>query len=72
MRSTASRTSRPNRLGLTTCELIGVDGHDLLVRGLDAIDGTPVLDIKPYVTEFRPRGAVTQPAWISELMAGYW
>ena len=65
-------SSRPNRLGLTTCELIGVDGHDLLVRGLDAIDGTPVLDIKPYVTEFRPRGAVTQPAWISELMAGYW
>jgi len=65
-------SSRPNRLGLTTCELLGVDGHDLVVRGLDAIDGTPVLDIKPYVTEFRPRGVVTQPAWIGELMAGYW
>ena len=65
-------SSRPNRLGLTTCELIGVDGRDLLVRGLDAIDGTPVLDIKPYVAEFGPRGDRRQPAWISELMAGYW
>lgn len=40
---------RPNRIGVTTCELIGVDGLTLRVRGLDAIDGTPVLDIKPYI-----------------------
>jgi tRNA (adenine37-N6)-methyltransferase len=65
-------SSRPNRLGLTTCELVGVDGLDVRVRGLDAIDETPVLDIKPYVREFRPRSAVRQPAWISELMADYW
>jgi tRNA (adenine37-N6)-methyltransferase len=44
----------------------------LRVRGLDAIDGSPVLDIKPYMTEFGPRGAVTQPAWSHELMAGYY
>ena len=65
-------SSRPNRLGLTTCEVAGVDGLELSVRGLDAIDGSPVLDIKPYITEFTPRGAVVQPEWISELMAGYW
>jgi tRNA-Thr(GGU) m(6)t(6)A37 methyltransferase TsaA len=62
---------RPNRLGLCTCELLGVDGTTLRVRGLDAIDGTPVLDIKPYFAEFGPRGPVRQPAWSHELMAGY-
>ena len=63
---------RPNRIGVTTCPLLGVDGLTLRVRGLDAIDGTPVLDIKPYLREFAPRGATTQPAWATELMAGYW
>jgi tRNA-Thr(GGU) m(6)t(6)A37 methyltransferase TsaA len=64
--------ARPNRLGLTTCELVAVDGLALTVRGLDAIDGTPVLDLKPYMVEFAPRGETRQPAWSSELMAGYW
>jgi tRNA (Thr-GGU) A37 N-methylase len=36
------------------------------------LDGTPVLDIKPYFTEFAPRHAARQPAWSRELMAGYW
>ena len=65
-------SSRPNRLGVTTCELIGVDGLDVRVRGLDAIDATPVLDIKPHLREFEPRSDVRQPSWSSELMAGYW
>jgi tRNA-Thr(GGU) m(6)t(6)A37 methyltransferase TsaA len=65
-------SSRPNRLGVTTCELLGVDGLDVRVRGLDAIDATPVLDIKPHLREFEPRGDVRQPPWSSELMAGYW
>ena len=65
-------SSRPNRLGLTTCELIGTDGLDLRVRGLDAIDGTPVLDVKPFVREFQPRSEVRQPSWISQLMVDYW
>ena len=42
------------------------------VQGLDAIDGTPVLDIKPYVRQFGPQGDVRQPAWMDELMASYW
>lgn len=64
--------ARPNRIGITTCELLGVDGRTLRVRGLDAIDGTPVLDLKPFMREFAPRSATRQPAWSTELMAGYW
>ena len=64
--------ARPNRLGVTTCELLGVDGLTLRVRGLDAIAGTPVVDIKPYMLEFAPRTAVRQPQWSRELMARYW
>jgi len=65
--------NRPNRIGTTVCELMAVrPGGVIEVRGLDAIDGTPVLDIKPYMAEFGPRGDVLQPAWSSELMAGYW
>jgi len=64
--------ARPNLIGLTTCELVAVDGLTLTVRGLDAIDGTPVLDIKPYLVEFSPRGPVRQPPWSHELMDRYW
>lgn len=63
---------RPNRLGVTTCELIAVDGLAVTVRGLDAIDSTPILDIKPHVVEFDPRTEIVQPEWISELMQNYW
>jgi tRNA-Thr(GGU) m(6)t(6)A37 methyltransferase TsaA len=63
---------RPNRIGLTTCRVVDVDGLTITVHGLDAVDGTPVLDIKPYVTGFSPRGDVVEPAWINELMDGYW
>ena len=49
-----------------------VDGGVLHVQGLDAIDGTPVIDIKPHMQEFGPRGDVHQPSWADELMHGYW
>ncbi|MDB4985051.1 MAG: hypothetical protein JWN04_229, partial [Myxococcaceae bacterium] len=38
----------------------------------DAIDGSPVLDLKPWVMEFGPRGPLRQPGWITELMQSYW
>ena len=63
---------RPNRIGVSRCELLAVDGLDLRVRGLDAVDGTPVLDVKPWMRELAPRGEVRQPPWTSELMARYW
>ncbi len=62
---------RPNRIGLCTCELVEVRDDTLEVRALDAIDGTPVLDIKPYMAEFAPHRPVRQPPWSHELMAGY-
>ena len=43
--------NRPNPIGLTVVELLGIDGHRLRVRGVDCVDGTPVIDIKPYVAE---------------------
>ena len=64
--------SRPNRVGVTLCELVSVDGLALRVRGLDAVDGTPVIDVKPYMSDFGPRGPVREPAWVSELMRDYW
>jgi tRNA-Thr(GGU) m(6)t(6)A37 methyltransferase TsaA len=65
--------ARPNRIGTTVCELMAVrPGGVIEVRGLDAIDGTPVLDVKPYFAELGPRGDVRQPAWTHELMADYW
>lgn len=63
---------RPNRLGTTVCRVLGVDGLTIRVGGLDAIDGTPVVDIKPYMDGFAPRGDVREPAWARELMSGYW
>jgi tRNA (adenine37-N6)-methyltransferase len=63
---------RPNRLGVTVCQILEVDGATVRVSGLDAVDGTPVVDIKPWMVEFGPRGAVSQPSWVNELMKHYW
>lgn len=64
--------NRPNQIGTTICRVLKVEGLRLYVEGLDAVDGTPILDIKPWVKEFGPRGEIHQPVWISELMRGYW
>ena len=63
---------RPNRLGVCVCRLERVDGLTLHVRGLDAIDGTPVLDIKPVMKGFLPRGEIREPEWAGEIMREYW
>jgi tRNA (Thr-GGU) A37 N-methylase len=63
---------RPNRLGVTICRLLAVEGTTLRVAGLDAIDGAPVLDVKPCMRGFLPRQEVSEPDWARELMAGYW
>jgi tRNA (Thr-GGU) A37 N-methylase len=64
--------NRPNRLGVTVCRIVAVDGLNLEVEGLDAIDGTPVLDIKPVMAGFLPRGQVREPDWARAIMADYW
>jgi tRNA-Thr(GGU) m(6)t(6)A37 methyltransferase TsaA len=64
--------ARPNRLGSTIVRVVGREGRQLRVQGLDAVDGTPVLDIKPILAEFLPREPIRQPDWSRELMRDYW
>ena len=64
--------NRPNRLGASIVKIIKREGTQLFVMGLDAIDETPVLDIKPVMQEFLPREEVRQPDWAAELMKNYW
>jgi tRNA (Thr-GGU) A37 N-methylase len=64
--------TRPNRIAATICPLNSVQGLTLKVQGLDAFDGSPVLDIKPVFAEFTPdRASIRQPKWSHELMADY-
>lgn len=64
--------NRPNLIGSTLVRILGREGRVLRVAELDALDGTPVLDIKPVLRELLPREAVTQPPWATELMTHYW
>ena len=66
------KKDRPNGIGLTIVELIKREGNKIWVRYLDAIDGTPVLDIKPVFKEFLPAAEIKQPQWSKELMKDYW
>ena len=61
---------RPNRLGMTSVEILSVTDDTLVVKGLDAIDGTPVLDIKPYFPWYDRREARV-PEWVDRLMEHY-
>jgi tRNA-Thr(GGU) m(6)t(6)A37 methyltransferase TsaA len=66
------KKDRPNTLGLCTVELLEHRGRTIKVKYLDAIDGTPILDIKPVFKEFQPKGKIKQPGWVSDLMKNYW
>ncbi|MEQ8747646.1 SAM-dependent methyltransferase [Pyruvatibacter sp.] len=63
---------RPNRIGATIARIERVDGRTLHLTGLDAIDGTPVLDLKPVMKGFLPRGDVREPDWAAQIMTSYW
>lgn len=64
--------NRPNRLGVSICRILSVDGRGFEVEGLDAIDGSPVVDIKPVISGFLPRSPVREPDWAREIMKDYW
>jgi tRNA-Thr(GGU) m(6)t(6)A37 methyltransferase TsaA len=66
------KKERPNTLGLCTVELLEHKGRTIKVKYLDAIHGTPVLDIKPVFKEYKVEGNIRQPVWVSELMKNYW
>lgn len=61
---------RPNRIGVTCCAIESVHGRELTVVGLDAVSGTPVIDLKPAMVEFQAAD-VKQPEWVSDLMSDY-
>jgi tRNA-Thr(GGU) m(6)t(6)A37 methyltransferase TsaA len=65
------RSLRPNSIGSTICRLLEVKPRSIIVAGLDALEGSPVIDIKPYMSEFAPRGLIKQPAWSTEIMTRY-
>lgn len=62
---------RPNPLAVTVVRLERQRGSTLWVRGLDAMDGTPVLDIKPYFPMFDRPDKFRVPAWVGRAMQGY-
>jgi tRNA-Thr(GGU) m(6)t(6)A37 methyltransferase TsaA len=66
------KKDRPNKIGLATVELLEHHGRTIKVKFLDAIDGTPVLDIKPVFREFQAKTEIRQPVWVSDLMKNYW
>ena len=66
------KKDRPNRLGLCRARLEAHQGRSIWVSHLDAIDGTPVLDIKPVLIEFEPGGSIIQPVWSIDIMKDYW
>lgn len=61
---------RPNTIGMTSVEILSVDEKSITVKGLDAIDGTPVLDIKPYYPVYDKKDAYV-PEWVTRLMEHY-
>lgn len=61
---------RPNKIGMTSVKIVSVGENMLTVKGLDAIDGTPVLDIKPYYPVYDKKDAVV-PEWVNRLMEHY-
>ncbi|MCX4681448.1 TrmO family methyltransferase [Streptomyces sp. NBC_01433] len=63
---------RPARIATSYPRLLRVDGLDLHVEGLDADDGTPIIDLVAVFTQFLPRGLVTQPTWPDEMLKDYW
>jgi tRNA-Thr(GGU) m(6)t(6)A37 methyltransferase TsaA len=61
---------RPNHLGLTVVELVARRGNVLEVRGVDMLDGTPVVDIKPYVPAFDAGPADARIGWLTDRREG--
>ena len=66
------KKSRPNLIGTTIVKLIKREGRMIHVANLDAINGTPVIDMKPVFKEFLPGEEVLQPEWSKDLMKNYW
>jgi tRNA-Thr(GGU) m(6)t(6)A37 methyltransferase TsaA len=62
---------RPNPIGVTAVRLVQIKGPEIKVRGLDAVNGTPILDIKPYFLQYDCRPEAHMPSWVEQLMKEY-
>lgn len=58
--------NRPNPIGLSVVKLMHVDGPHLHIKGIDVLDGTPLLDIKPYVPEFDSPAGPVKAGWLEK------
>ena len=65
-------TDRPNPIGISTAQVVKVGWDYLDVRGLDAFDKTPVLDIKPYVPQYDRIHSPKTPEWMDMVMSEYY
>ena len=61
---------RPNTIGLTSVQIVSTNEKSITVKGLDAIEGTPILDIKPYYPIYDQKDA-SVPEWVTRLMEHY-
>ena len=62
---------RPNPIGVTSVKIAGVGENFIEVKGLDAINGTPILDIKPYYPQYDCINDAAVPEWVNRLMNNY-
>jgi tRNA (adenine37-N6)-methyltransferase len=60
------------RLKVVVCRIISIEGASLVVEELDAIDGTPVIYIKPIMLGLQPDAASSEPDWACKIMQAYW
>ncbi len=66
------KKDRPNHIGATIVKLDKRINNKIIVKNFDAIDGTPVLDIKPVFIEYLPNEKIEQSEWSKDLMKNYW
>ena len=55
---------RPNLIGLTRCKILSIEGNRILIEEIDALDGTPVIDIKCYIPDSDEDTEVRLPDWV--------
>lgn len=58
---------RPNPLGLSTVKVLGIENNIITVEGLDVVNGTPILDLKPYTPQYDAVADAKVPAWVNQL-----
>lgn len=59
---------RPNRIAISTVKLLSIKGNKIKVKGLDILNGTPIIDIKPYTPQFDRVEKAQVPAWVRRLV----